>query len=489
MVRVFSRLTILLTLVLPLHGGANVAIAQDSALVTLDEESHKVICQERPGCALAELHDAGTDTEGHKLTVAEIHLDLQPGQPDDAWTGGCLSEQPGQRDGGREYWLLKGDEAPALILKSCNDGYGAAGVGDDQVDFEDNLMTHNQMGGSAWRWEGATRWRLSPLQLLSHDNCTFHEPTLFSGTATQWAYDPLLSVQTERFIADGSPNPFEEMDIYGTAGEPPGYGCPDWEPGQPHFQPHNLVAHALPIPQLYQTDGNGVVHLGAQLARGQGLGDCSQHLSTDGNYGILFSDSVAVRPEDSVDIRFVQESPYSLIIQIGSRQDNWTELLPMVFDKTGQSALSLWTDNPERSEWQVTLRDLSDMPQILATETTETPLPKLDSWTVQSGDRLLMVIRLTWPALPDDEWSQFLSGGVAVRYSVRREEGHYHTVSNVPLNEAWEPLRIPEAVELLPRIARGLDPKAPVHYGEPLWIAPGSCKIQEGVLSFIPNIP
>ena len=81
--------------------------------------------------SLRPLHDAGSAASGN-LGVAELHFGLAD-KPDDAPDEGCIAGDYETRDGGVEYWLLEGDAAPRLILQLCNDGYGAAGVGEDEV--------------------------------------------------------------------------------------------------------------------------------------------------------------------------------------------------------------------------------------------------------------------------------------------------------------------------------------------------------------------
>lgn len=109
------------------------------------------MCQARKTCVVAPLHDAGR-AAGGTLGVAELHFGLAD-KPDDAPDEGCIAGDYETRDGGVEYWLLEGDAAPRLILQLCNDGYGAAGVGEDEVTIADNRFVHRQYGGSASRWD------------------------------------------------------------------------------------------------------------------------------------------------------------------------------------------------------------------------------------------------------------------------------------------------------------------------------------------------
>jgi hypothetical protein len=76
-----------------------------------------------------------------------------------------------------EHWLVTSDKRRVVraerMLEICNDGYGAAGVGEDNVDVEENALFHRQSGGSAWRWSESSKWRLSPRALLGCSNESF----------------------------------------------------------------------------------------------------------------------------------------------------------------------------------------------------------------------------------------------------------------------------------------------------------------------------
>ncbi|MCA9618751.1 MAG: hypothetical protein KC731_07010 [Myxococcales bacterium] len=55
-----------------------------------------------------------------------------------------------------EAWrvhLTSGGAARSQLLTTlCNDGHGAAGVGEDRITVDGGRLTHEQRGGSAWRW-------------------------------------------------------------------------------------------------------------------------------------------------------------------------------------------------------------------------------------------------------------------------------------------------------------------------------------------------
>lgn len=58
--------------------------------------------------------------------------------------------------------------APAAVqelFSLCNDGNGAAGVGEDTVTIGDDSLEHASSGGSNWRWSSTRRFELAPLRL------------------------------------------------------------------------------------------------------------------------------------------------------------------------------------------------------------------------------------------------------------------------------------------------------------------------------------
>ena len=111
------------------------------------------LCANRPGCTVGDVLDAGTGPAGEALRVVPLALP----SPDPSWP--C-------RPHAEEYWLLASDQAPVRLLELCNDGYGAAGLGEDVVTVSDNRLSHVQHGGSNWRWSQSREFQLSPLRLL-----------------------------------------------------------------------------------------------------------------------------------------------------------------------------------------------------------------------------------------------------------------------------------------------------------------------------------
>ena len=115
------------------------------------------LCGSRPDCRVVARSDAGRDAAGRALTVVEI------GWPD---TNGNNRDCSPLR---RQVWLLAGSEAPRRLLDLCNDGYGAAGIGEDELTVGPNTLSHARSGGSAWRWSTVNTIQLSPVAVLRTD--------------------------------------------------------------------------------------------------------------------------------------------------------------------------------------------------------------------------------------------------------------------------------------------------------------------------------
>jgi hypothetical protein len=123
-----------------------------------DQEIGAIACAGRPKCELVRVLNAGSLLKVAELTLdAERAHDAEP--PFTAET--CVPY---------EHWLVrqKGrDVSRKLLLSTCNDGYGASGVGEDTFEVEPNVFRHVQSGGSASRWEHTSVLELSPMRLRS----------------------------------------------------------------------------------------------------------------------------------------------------------------------------------------------------------------------------------------------------------------------------------------------------------------------------------
>jgi hypothetical protein len=177
------------------------------------------ICRKR-GCCVSGIEDAGTDRKGRSLAVATIGgacLVRQPVVPE-PFGNGTLDKEPcpipprapaapsteGGSDGDEQASEEAGSDSQAqepdpesedcapyeyhlivhshgkirerqLLSQQCNNGYGAAGVGEDTngVDKEAHTYSHGQSGGSAWRWERGIEIGFDPLRVISIDESSF----------------------------------------------------------------------------------------------------------------------------------------------------------------------------------------------------------------------------------------------------------------------------------------------------------------------------
>jgi hypothetical protein len=147
------------------------------------------MCKDRKPCTLVKATPAGTDAQGRALTVVELNLGTK--NPDN--DGG--DERFNCRPYAQEYWLrVAGVAEPRRLLSLCNDGYGASGVGEDDVKIRANRMIHSQQGGSAWRWNGAKTIQLSPLRVLSEESCSYHNVNI-GYSVRRWDWQRLAGEQ------------------------------------------------------------------------------------------------------------------------------------------------------------------------------------------------------------------------------------------------------------------------------------------------------
>jgi hypothetical protein len=140
------------------------------------------LCKDRKPCTLVKATPAGKDAQGRALTVVE--LNLGPKNPEN--DGG--DERFNCRPYAREFWVRTAGIADATrVLSLCNDGYGSAQVGEDDVKIQPNRLIHSQEGGSAWRWNNGRTIELSPLRVLSEESCSYHNVNIgYSLTRWDW---------------------------------------------------------------------------------------------------------------------------------------------------------------------------------------------------------------------------------------------------------------------------------------------------------------
>jgi hypothetical protein len=156
---------------------ASTGVAAGQARTDISE-----MCKGRKPCALVKATPAGADAQGRALTVVELNLGKKnPDSDSDDERFQC-------RPYGREFWVrIAGVAEPKRILSLCNDGYGASGVGEDEITIAANRLIHSQQGGSAWRWNGAKTIQLSPLRVLSETSCSYHNVNIgYAATTWDW---------------------------------------------------------------------------------------------------------------------------------------------------------------------------------------------------------------------------------------------------------------------------------------------------------------
>ncbi len=181
-------------------------------------------CGARKPCEVLEIKKAGSDLLVVSLTTdPELARDATP--PFDPEH--CVHY---------EHWLLR-TRGPAItehreILRLCNDGYGAAGVGEDTITVAPNLFTHTQFGGSSWRWENTHALELSPPRMKT----------------TGWWSGSTIGPTTERGSFDWSEfrgRVFWVRPTCPASGAPPAGG--DEMMVEPDKDPRAFVYDAIPV--------------------------------------------------------------------------------------------------------------------------------------------------------------------------------------------------------------------------------------------------
>ena len=132
------------------------------------------LCAQRDPCRLVETLEGGKDAQGQEHTVKHLSLGWLNQDVAGTATGrkfGAGRHATGSRAAGEceamEWWLV--GTPSQLLLSTCNDGYGAAGVGEDTVRVSDNILNYEQSGGSAERWSSTRSLLLSPLTLIGEN--------------------------------------------------------------------------------------------------------------------------------------------------------------------------------------------------------------------------------------------------------------------------------------------------------------------------------
>jgi hypothetical protein len=268
---------------------AAVTTAALAAAPSISPAQKAAICGKRATCTITAQHAAGA------ALVAEVHFGVKD-KPDDSPDEGCGSMADDKHDGGVEYWLL--GAKPAMILALCNDGYGAAGVGEDDVTFAPNRMTHVQSGGSAWRWTTTDAFSLAPFRQLTQTGCSYYDVGI-QGTLTYADYTKFRALAVSR---DYSWH-WGEADV----------GCPEaaqalFNAPRPRPDAKSLVA----FPLLTPADGETQFHT---VASGTTLGTCATRLSTDGKAGFVAWGQPA-GATNAAEMRVLAPTSQTLLLQV-----------------------------------------------------------------------------------------------------------------------------------------------------------------------------
>lgn len=428
----------LLIALLPARGaGADLSRAQPAA-----------ICQARPTCTIGKSYDAGNSPNGAALSVVEVHLGLRD-KPDDAPDSGCRADD--KNDGGVEYWLLEGADPPKQLLQLCNDGYGSAGIGEDEITVQPDRLVHQQVGGSAWRWDSTVTFTLVPWRAIGERDCLFNDTSANNGSITDIDY---RLMQARSVGKDAS-----------KSGD--GVGCPEWpKMASRHFTPQPAPgvfgAYDVVLPVL-----PGDAASPAKVPPGTMIGDCAPAMTTAGDNGFIVFGGPAPAGK-AADIKVLATSQNALLIQV------FDPLAAAPAPTAGRS----WVDLPHAEIWvglsqegirtRLSARDLSQIGVDLNGQVHagvgggRMALPAVERWSARDGaSRPVTVMRLSWRAeMP------FLNG-LAVAYS-QAEQGRQTRLAATTGIIANRPLYLPDLISL-PNV--NVDPH------------PGNCRIRGGSLS------
>lgn len=373
----------------PLLLAAGLLLLPLAALAAPDAGRTAAICGTRTTCRVEKTHDAGASPTGAPLSVVEIRLGLadKPKDQDE----GCINGNA--RDGGVEYWLLDGTAMPKQVLQLCNDGYGMAGVGEDEVEIGPNRLVHHQYGGSSWRWSMDVTYSLVPFRAVTERDCSYHNVSEQSGTLTDIDYRTRLV----RALAKDS-----------TVKEP-GMGCPIW-PKPPLAFAARIDAETV---GAYPVVAPGLPGKAA-IPAGTALGNCVPGMTTAGDNGFVVWGKPAAA-DQAAEIRTIGIESNSLVIQVF---DPAAGAAPSGGSWIHQPHLEIWVgQNDEQINTMLPLGQLTQTGITLDGAVHRGvgkpgPPPKVERWTARDErSRPVTVLRLVWP----DEFA--LIHGVTVVYS------------------------------------------------------------------------
>jgi hypothetical protein len=380
-------------------------------------EQKDAICGSRASCKITQAVDAGKDDQGKALTVVELHLALAD-KPAEAPEEGCNSDPDSEsKDGGVEYWLLRASDAPRQLMSLCNDGYGAAGVGEDDVTIKPNRLIHGQSGGSAWRWDSVVTYSLSPFRELRERSCSFNTVMPNSGTVLDL---DMRALQARSLAWQGAAEAASDDD-----GE---MGCPDWPDSLDRkfvAQPtaDSVAAYVIPAPLGSAAD---------PIAPGTVLGNCSLELSTDGRSGFLVFGKPA-GSDTSADIRVMAQGYNELLLQL--YDPTATKEIEAAKGKSWVQAphFEIWTAVESQSADETASVDYDQLGvgldgKLYPGAGKPAGLPAVERWSgTDEQGRAVQVVRLHW----DDQWA--FMAGVGVVYSQSLEGKQMRLISTAAI--------------------------------------------------------
>ncbi|WP_374650010.1 hypothetical protein [Dongia sp.] len=396
----------------------------------LSPEEKAIVCAERPTCEVTAVTEAGKGEKGERLRIADLVFGLAD-IPNYFPEEGCRSTDAAlegqQLDGGREIWLLADGARPLKLLPLCNDGYGAAMVGYDDIEIAGNRLTHTQSGGSAWRWDMSKTFQLSPLRLTGESSCSYHNAA--PNTAE-------LTVVNRRTLEAHAYAPAPRTDW--TDAE---IGCPTIVPdfaSRLEPQPASDIVAAYAVPMPFDADPS-------PLPDGTTLGTCGLALTSDGGKGFLIHGKPAPATE-AAEMRVIAETSRSLLVQI--RDPLAAEALAAAKGASWIKAphIEIWTASegelfegdaaagPERAYHQIGI-GLDGAVNTGAGEPAAPPRVTVWPGRDERG-RDVTVLRVAW----DDESAMLY--GVGIVYSQAKAGKQLRLVSTAPIRKN-KPLFLP----------------------------------------------
>jgi len=237
-------------------------------------------CKAQSACRVAQQTAAGQGQDGADVAVVELVYEEPPAE---SWAAGLEC-----RDGYREFWVVDGSQE-SLLLELCNDGYGAAGVGEDAIEIGNNRLMHYQVGGSAWRWGSDVTYQLSPLGIL-HERSDGYWTLGANYSIGEWDWTDYAAGENEWW------SPFCDAEGY----------VPDNEGALPEDAE---IQHYLAIPRLYaESVPPGIFDAS--------LGNCSLTLSTETGRGWLVHGDAAEAAADAAWMRLLAYEPNRLAVSV-----------------------------------------------------------------------------------------------------------------------------------------------------------------------------